>query len=93
VLRLESISTEIPAGFPVTAANRTIDYDWVTIAERQYLLPSRAVIELTANTQDQTFQSRNDVRFRNYQKYGTEIKIIEEDIFDDEPPKEQKTKP
>jgi hypothetical protein len=86
VLRLESISTEIPAGFPVSAASRSIDYDWVTIAERQYLLPSRAIVELTATTLDQTYQSRNDVRFRNYQKYGTEIKIIEEDIFEEDVP-------
>ncbi|MGB8508929.1 MAG: hypothetical protein WCD76_11015 [Pyrinomonadaceae bacterium] len=95
VLRLDSVSTDIPAGFPITATTRTIDYDWVTIAEQKYLLPSRAVLEMTARERDQIFQSRNDIRFRNYQKYGTEIKIIEEDIIDDEgtvkpPPPEKK---
>lgn len=94
VLRLESISTEIPAGFPISAANRTIDYDWVSIAEREYLLPSRAVVEMTASVPGRVIQSRNDVRFRNYQKYGTEIKIIEEDIVEDEDVKnEPKAKP
>lgn len=84
VLRLDSVATDIPAGFPITATTRTIDYDWQTIAEQKYLLPSRAILEMTARERDQTFQSRNDIRFRNYQKYGTEIKIIEEDIIDDD---------
>ncbi len=85
VLRIESISTDIPQDFPITATQRMIDYDWVTIAEQKYLLPSRAVLEMTAREKGQVFQTRNDIRFRNYQKYGTEIKIIEEDIIDDEP--------
>ena len=88
VLRLESISTEIPIDFPISHASRSIDYDWVTIAERDYLLPSRAVVEMTAHQPDATFQTRNDVRFRNYQKYGTEVKIIDDDdqIIDESEP-------
>jgi hypothetical protein len=30
-------------------------------------------------------QSRNDVRFRNYQKYGAELKVVDEVGEDDEP--------
>ncbi|MEJ7700317.1 MAG: hypothetical protein WKF71_11820 [Pyrinomonadaceae bacterium] len=30
----------MPADFPVRAANRTIDYDWVTISGEKYLLPA-----------------------------------------------------
>jgi hypothetical protein len=95
VLRLESISTEIPRDFPIREASRTIDYEWVSIAERQYLLPSRAIVELSAIIKERLIESRNDVRFRNYQKYGTEIKIIEEDIIEDDAPASppQKTKP
>ena len=87
VLRIESDAeqADIPAAYPVRAARRRIDYDWVTIAERPYLLPSRSVVELTVAQAGQHFQSRNDIRFRNYQKYGTEIKVIEEDIIEDEP--------
>ncbi len=47
VLRMESICTEIDPGFPITAASKVIDYDWVTINQQQHLLPSRAVVELT----------------------------------------------
>ena len=40
VLRFEQIATEIPGDFPITAASTLIDYDWVTINENKYLLPS-----------------------------------------------------
>jgi len=83
VLRIEDTSTDIPAGFPVTAAWSRIDYDWVTINERKYLLPSDAELRLTAAVGNQSIQTRNEIRFRNYQKFGAEVKIIE-DIDEDE---------
>lgn len=85
ILRMENISTEIPTDFPVTAGSSMIDYDWVTIAEQTYLLPSRAEIKLTGGLLTQSIQTRNLIRFRDYQKYGTEVKIIEEDIVEDVP--------
>jgi hypothetical protein len=90
VLRLESISTEIPAGFPITEASRTIDYDWVPIAERPYLLPSRAEVLMTSRHGDQSIQSRNEIRFRGYQKFGAEVRIIEDVDEDEEPPPDNK---
>ena len=88
VLRIEDVSTDIPAGFPVTAASSRIDYDWVTINERPYLLPSEAEIKLTAAVgNNQSIQTRNEIRFRNYQKFGAEVKIIEDIGDEDEPPK------
>ncbi|HEX8161086.1 MAG TPA: hypothetical protein VF538_04400 [Pyrinomonadaceae bacterium] len=89
VLRLENVATEIPAGFPISGAVNTIDYDWVTIAERKYLLPVRAEVELTSAAQGQVFQARNEIRFRNYQKFGAEVKIVEEGDFEEEPPKKK----
>lgn len=88
VLRMESIATEIPAGFPVTAATSLIDYDWVTINERPYLLPSRAEVILTSRYNDQLIQFRNEIRFRGYQKFGTEVRIIE-DVDETEEPTEE----
>lgn len=89
VLRLENMSTDIPVDFPITAASSLIDYDWVTINERQYLLPSYAEIKLTAGLDGRSIQTRNQIRFRNYQKYGAEVKIIE-DIEDFEEELEKK---
>jgi hypothetical protein len=74
------------------------DYDWVTIADHQYLLPVAVDLRMTAvlEGRGQLIQARNEIRFRNYQKYGTEVKIIE-DVGDeeepakkDEPPKPEK---
>ncbi len=78
VLRFEQIATEIPSDFPIRAASSLIDYDWVTISERKYLLPSHSVILLTMANKGQMVQSRNEIRFRSYQKFGAELKVIDE---------------
>ena len=95
VLRLEDISTEIEPGFPITAASKVIDYDWVTINQQQHLLPSRAVVELTDRVRGQTEQTRNEILFRGYRKFGTEVKIIDIDEKDFPPdkPEEEPSKP
>lgn len=95
VLRLEDVSTEIDAGFPITAASKVIDYDWVTINEQQHLLPSHAVVELTDRYRGQTEQTRNEILFRGYRKFGAEVKIIDIDEKDFPPdkPEEETKKP
>jgi len=87
VLRIEEISTEIDPGFPITAASTIIDYDWVTINEKEHLLPSRAVVELTSRDRGQTDQTRNEILFRGYRKFGAEVKIIDIDEKDFPPEK------
>jgi hypothetical protein len=79
VLRVESAATEIPDGFRIRAANRTIDYDWVTISDEKYLLPSLSDVRLTSKENRQTFETRNVIRFKDYQKYGSEVKILDDD--------------
>src|SRR5213078_78524 len=92
VLRFEQISTEIDPGFPITAANLVIDYAWVAINEQEHLLPSRAVVELTDRFQGQTEQTRNEILFRGYRKFGAEvlIKDIDEKDFPADKPEEEK---
>ena len=87
VLKVESEATEIPAGFPITAARRVIDYDWQTIADEKYLLPLISDVRLTIREGGRSFETRNVIRFTNYQKFGTDIIIGEEDIT---PAKEEK---
>ena len=86
VLRFEQIATEIPPDFPITAASSLIDYDWVSINERKYLLPTHSEILLTTVNPKYVLQSRNDVRFRSYQKFGAELKVVDEVGEDDDPP-------
>ncbi len=92
VLRFEQIATEIPGDFPITAASSLIDYDWVMINERKYLLPTHSVVMLTSSQGQVAVQDRNDIRFRNYQKYGAELKVIDE-IGEDDEPAEPETPP
>ncbi|HEX8181225.1 MAG TPA: hypothetical protein VF525_16900 [Pyrinomonadaceae bacterium] len=102
VLRGEFTTTEIEPDFPIKRVDRTIDYDWVDISGQKYLLPVTseivftklaAITELDPETgkritHKQLMQDRNLIRFRNYQKFGTEVKIIEEgDFTEEEPPK------
>ncbi len=90
MLRAESVAVGIPADFPIISAVTTIDYDWVTIAGQPYLLPARSVAELASPAGDQTIAERNDILFRGYQKFGTELKVIDEDIIEGEQPPEEK---
>jgi hypothetical protein len=86
VVRFEQTATEIPPDFPITAASSLIDYDWVSINERKYLLPTHSEILLTTVNPKFVLQSRNDIRFRNYQKFGAELKVVDEVGEDDDPP-------
>jgi hypothetical protein len=88
VLRLEmaaDIPRDVPADFFITRVSRVIDYDRVTIGERDYLLPVRAENIMVSSITGRAAQARNEIRFRNYQKFGSEVKIIEEDDYQEEP--------
>lgn len=86
VLRVETAATEIPESFPIRSATRAIDYEWVTIAEEKYLLPLLSDVRLTSRENRQLYETRNLIRFKDYQKYGTEVQISD----DDEEVKEEK---
>ena len=79
VLRVESEATEIPVDFPVRSAKRTIDYDWVSISDQKYLLPLLSDVRLTSRQRSDLYETRNLIRFKDYQKYGTEVIILDDD--------------
>jgi len=86
VLRIDSEATEIPETFPVRSAKRLIDYEWASIAGEKYLLPLVSDVRLTHRESKAVFETRNLIRFKDYQKYGTDVTIVEED---DVPPEEK----
>lgn len=86
VLKIDSEATEIPASFPVRSARRLIDYDWVKIEDQRYLLPSLSDVRLTMRERDKIFETRNLIRFKEYQKYGSEVRILDDDIQPDPEP-------
>jgi hypothetical protein len=79
VLRIEYKLTDIPPNFPIKALEKTIDYDWVEIAEQKYLLPALSDARFTTTSEIGLLQDRNLIRFKNYQKYGSEVKILDDD--------------
>jgi hypothetical protein len=83
VLRIESEATEIPETFPVRSAKRVIDYDWVTISDGKYLLPSISDVRLTSRESGRTYETKNVIRFKDYQKYGTDVVILDDDVKPD----------
>ena len=86
VLRVESEATEIPDTFPVRSAKRLIDYEWVKISDEKYLLPSLSDVRLTMREKANVFETRNLIKFKDYQKYGSEVKILDDDIKPDPAP-------
>jgi len=90
VLRVESEATEIPEAFPIRTAKRVIDYEWTTISQEKYLLPLISDVRLTFRENSKVFETRNLIRFKDYQKYGTDVQIVEEDNV---PPPEEPQKP
>jgi hypothetical protein len=84
VLRISFDATEIPRDFKVRAYTSTIDYDWVNIAGDRVLLPITSDNRFTTSqpygTQTKLFQDRNFIRFKNYQKFGSEVRILDDDV-------------
>jgi hypothetical protein len=80
VLRLTFDATDIPRDFKVRAYTSTIDYDWVEIAGERVLLPITSDNRFTQAEGTQMFQARNYIRFKNYQKYGSEVRILDDDV-------------
>jgi hypothetical protein len=79
VLRVESSATDIPEEFPIRSAKRVIDYDWVTISGEKYLLPLQSDVRLTSRQQGKVYETRNVIHFKNYQKFGTDIIVLDDD--------------
>jgi hypothetical protein len=97
VARVTFEALDIPAGFPIRYAHDTLDYDDVQIGDTKYFVPLKAVVRMTAQGSDitnqggrmavQTIDTKNEVEFRNYRRFGTESTIT----FAPDPLPEEKT--
>ena len=77
VLRLELESRGIPEGFPVSKAETMVDYDFIALGSRKFLLPSAAA-SLVCETGTKVC-SKNEIQFRHYKTFGAESKITFEE--------------
>ncbi len=76
VVRLEEKSIDIPPDFPITRAERAIDYELREIGGQKYWLPVRAEILLVEGAVNH--YARNVIEFKKYRKYEAEVKIVPE---------------
>ena len=87
VLRIEFKATDLPPSFPIKAFENFTDYDWVEIGGEKYLLPILSDARFTSTGSGSLIQSRNLIRFKEYQKFGSDVKILDSD--DEEVPEEK----
>ena len=66
----------LPRTFPMHAASMTVDYDFVAISGRDYLMPVRSTVMLHRNRRQVEL---NEISFRNYRRFAsrTRIKMIQ----------------
>ncbi len=89
ILRVDYNMTDIEPTFPVKAVTKRIDYDIVDISGEKYLLPTLSDFRGTIAESGKRFEQRNVIRFRDYQKFGTDVVIGDEDLKPDTPPESE----
>lgn len=71
VVKIVMTPHDMPGTFPIKDISSTLDYDFETIGDQQFMLPLRSV--LTSRRDHQ--MTKNDIEFRLYRKFGTESTI------------------
>jgi hypothetical protein len=84
IVRITSEADTIPANFPVRNSATMLDYDFTDVGGRQFLLPLHAEVRMgTAYV-----QTKNEVEFHSYKKFGAETSISFEGPVPEKPPKQ-----
>jgi hypothetical protein len=73
VLRIEQRATSFPSGFPISRAECKLQYAWVKIEQKSYLLPWAS--ENVGCMSGSGACTRNALEFKNYRKFTTESNI------------------
>jgi len=73
VLRIERQARDLPSDFPIDAVESAIDYSYVMIEGKSFLLPVHA--ESLGCQRGSSFCSHNVIDFRNYHQFKADIKI------------------
>jgi hypothetical protein len=76
VLRIKQSAEDIQPGFPITSAERAVEYDWITFDGQRYLLPVYA--EVILGNDLKRYYLRNVIELRNYHMFDTDLKIMPE---------------
>lgn len=62
---------DMPVAFPIRDITSSLDYEFETIGDQQYMLPLKSVL----TSKRDRLVTRNDIEFRLYRKFGTESTI------------------
>jgi hypothetical protein len=73
VLRIEQRTTGMPNDFPTSKAESTVEYAFVKIEQKTYLLPAKS--DNLGCARGSGACTRNSIEFRNYRKFTTESQI------------------
>ena len=88
VLRIEMGTKKLPADYEIDTVESVVDYSWVTISGKKFLLPVKSEnLACVRGTFDCT---KNEIEFRNYRKFTAESQVLQvesEITFEEEPPK------
>lgn len=73
VLRIEERTTFMPADFPYTKAESTLEYAYARIEQKSYLMPSSS--DNLACMRGSRTCSKNSITFTNYRKFTADSKV------------------
>jgi hypothetical protein len=78
VLRIDQAINDLPRNYPVSYAERSVDYDIIQLRglDVDFLLPTHA--EFTIGDRFKKHHARNVMHFKFYRKFETDIKLIDE---------------
>jgi hypothetical protein len=71
VIRVTLQAEDIPTSFPVQEAGTVLDYDYVEISGREFVLPLKFEMRMRTGR----YLAKNEVEFRLYRKFGVETAI------------------
>jgi VWFA-related protein len=72
VQRITLQADDLPRNFSMSAASMTVDYDYTSIADRDYLLPVRSTVSLQRHHREIEL---NEIAFRSYRRFASHSKI------------------
>ena len=67
-------SENIPADSPIHASSLSIDYDYVTMNDHDYLVPVRGEMRMQLGKREKIF---HQIEFRDYHRFGSQVRIVD----------------
>ena len=73
VRRITIVAEGIPAKWPLHATSLSIDYDYVTMNDHDYLMPGRGEMRMQLGKREKVF---HEIEFRDYHRFGSQLRIV-----------------